>query len=104
MNDFGGKIKGDASVFLAQSATLADQIWVDFEDGKHQIPGGFYEFAKRYPLPDGSLYQGFVPTSADLIFKARIVMHKKTTSRKWFFKERLKRLASTKYDDGFAVR
>ena len=30
----------------------------------------YYELAKRYPLPSGELFQGFVPASADKIFES----------------------------------
>ncbi len=70
INDVGGEVKGSASVFLEQSATVADKVLVNFSDAQADIRGGFYEFAKRYPLPDGSLYQGFVEASADKIFES----------------------------------
>ncbi|ODP96719.1 MULTISPECIES: DUF1338 domain-containing protein [Salinivibrio] len=70
INESGGEVKGDASVFLEQSSTMADRVPVQFSDARHDIPGGFYEFAKRYPLPDGELYQGFVAASADKIFES----------------------------------
>jgi hypothetical protein len=70
INEFGGAVKGSPEVLLEQSSTMADKVHVDFADGQQLIPGGFYEFAKRYPLPDGSLYQGFVAASADKIFES----------------------------------
>lgn len=63
-------MKGSPDVRLEQSSTMADKVSVTFSDGNQQIPGGFYEFAKRYPLPDGTLYQGFVEASADKIFES----------------------------------
>ncbi|MGB1300776.1 MAG: DUF1338 domain-containing protein, partial [Pseudoalteromonas tetraodonis] len=30
----------------------------------------FYEFAIRYPKPDGEIYTGFVAASADKIFES----------------------------------
>lgn len=70
INSSGGEVKGSPQVLLEQSSTMADKVEVDFTDSKQLIPGGFYEFAKRYPLPDGSLYQGFVEASADKIFES----------------------------------
>lgn len=70
LNTSGGEIKGTPEVFLEQSSTMAEPIPVRFSDGELQIPGCYYEFAKRYPLPNGELYQGFVTTSADKIFES----------------------------------
>jgi len=70
LNTSGGVIKGGAEVHLAQASTLADETTVAFADGEKTIPGCFYEFAERFPLPDGSLYQGFVEASADKIFES----------------------------------
>ncbi len=49
---------------------MASEIPVKFDDGLHNIPGCYYEFAKRYPLANGKLYQGFVAKSADKIFES----------------------------------
>ncbi|OOE74109.1 DUF1338 domain-containing protein [Salinivibrio sp. ML290] len=70
INESGGEVKGDASVYLEQSSTMADRVPVAFSDCTQTIPGGFYEFAKRYVLPNGDLYQGFVAASADKIFES----------------------------------
>ncbi|MFV0576284.1 MAG: DUF1338 domain-containing protein [Vibrio sp.] len=70
MNHFGGDVKGSPEVGLEQSSTMADKVIVEFSDGELEIPGGFYEFAKRYPLENGELYQGFVTESADKIFES----------------------------------
>jgi len=45
-------------------------VHVTFSDTEHTIPGCFYEFAKRYPQSNGSLYQGFIAASADKIFES----------------------------------
>ncbi|AMO55228.1 succinyldiaminopimelate aminotransferase [Endozoicomonas montiporae] len=68
LNDTGGLVKGSPDVLLEQSSTMAKKVTVDFTDGVREIPGCFYEFAKRYPAGDGNLYQGFVAASADKIF------------------------------------
>lgn len=70
LNDAGGEIKGSPDQLLEQSSTIADQVPVEFDDGVKVIPGCYYEFARRYPLNDGSLYQGFIAASADKIFES----------------------------------
>lgn len=70
LNDSGGKIKGGPDVYLEQSSTRADRVPVAFSDGTFEIPSCYYEFARRYRLPDGSLFQGFVTASADRIFES----------------------------------
>lgn len=70
LNNSGGEVKGSKEVCLEQSSTLADNIEVEFSDKKLVIPSCYFEFAKRYPLEDGNLYQGFVAKSADKIFES----------------------------------
>lgn len=71
LNSSGGEIKGTTADYLEQSSTMASEIPVKFDDGStHNIPGCYYEFAKRYPLDNGKLYQGFVAKSADKIFES----------------------------------
>lgn len=70
LNESGGEIKGSKEVCLEQSSTLANNIEVQFEDNKLTIPACYYEFAKRYPMANGELYQGFVAASADKIFES----------------------------------
>lgn len=70
LNSAGSEIKGSPTEYLEQSSTLAGKVDVEFEDAKHSIPACYYEFARRYPLPDGKLYTGFVATSADKIFES----------------------------------
>ncbi len=70
LNSTGGEIKGDQTVKLEQSSTLADKALVKFTDKTLEIPSCFYEFAKRYPQADGELYTGFVAASADKIFES----------------------------------
>jgi len=70
LNCSGGKVKGSPETLLEQSSTMADHAEVNFTDGSHSIPSCFYEFALRYPLPDGNLFTGFVPASADKIFES----------------------------------
>ena len=70
LNAAGGEIKGSPEVYLEQSSTLADKVDVKFSDGVYSIPCCYYEFARRYPMKDGKLYQGFVEKSADKIFES----------------------------------
>ena len=70
LNTSGGLVKGSPDVFLEQSSTMAKEVEVRFKDGEMHLPGCFYEFAMRYPMPDGQLYQGFVAASADKIFES----------------------------------
>lgn len=70
LNSSGGEIKGSPDLLLEQSSTMANEIEVQFSEGKFKIPGCYYEFAKRYPMQDGKLFQGFVANSADKIFES----------------------------------
>jgi hypothetical protein len=71
INESGGRIKGSPEVLLEQASTLADLLPVEFAEGEqHIIPTCYYEFARRYPVTSGKLYQGFVPASADRIFES----------------------------------
>lgn len=70
LNAGGGEIKGSPAIFLEQSSTLADEAEVDFTGGPRKVPACYYEFARRYPMPDGKLFQGFNDKSADKIFES----------------------------------
>jgi hypothetical protein len=70
MNESGGLIKGTPADLLEQSSTLADEIEVQLADGPRVLPSCYYEFARRYPLPDGRLFQGFIPGSATRLFES----------------------------------
>lgn len=70
LNSSGGKIKGTPDELLEQSSTMAELVRVGFSDGFHEVPGCYYEFARRYTDAQGHLYQGFVATSADKIFES----------------------------------
>ena len=70
LNSSGGEIKGSRKEFLEQSSTLAHPIEIQFADCRKTIPGCYYEFAKRYPLPGGKMFHGFVTKSADKIFES----------------------------------
>ena len=70
LNQSGGEIKGTPEEMLEQSSTMAKEVAIQFEDGTYKIPACYYEFAKRYPMADGKLYQGFIAKSADKIFES----------------------------------
>ncbi len=70
LNSSGGLIKGTPADHLEQSSTMAKEIDVQFEDGTHKVPACYYEFARRYSLPNGKEFSGFVSKSADKIFES----------------------------------
>lgn len=70
VNASGGEVKGSSEELLEQSSTMADRVPVQFADREATIPSCYYEFARRYPTPDGTLYGGFVAASADRIFES----------------------------------
>ena len=70
LNASGGKIKGTPAQLLEQSSTLADMHSVTFDESILKIPSCYYEFALRYPMSNGELYQGFIAASADKIFES----------------------------------
>lgn len=70
LNDRGGLIKGSPALYLEQSSTLADLVPVEFSDRVAQIRSCYYEFARRYRMPSGELFQGFIADSADKIFES----------------------------------
>ena len=70
LNQAGGEIKGTPEEMLEQSSTMAKDVAIEFTEGTHKVPACYYEFAKRYAMPDGKLYQGFIAKSADKIFES----------------------------------
>lgn len=70
LNDSGGEIKGTPAELLEQSSIRSEMIQIAFTDGLQEIPGCYYEFARRYPDADGKLYSGFIAKSADKIFES----------------------------------
>lgn len=70
INSIGGLVKGSIKEHLVQSSTIAKIKYIDFEEGSFPVPSSYYGFAKRYMLPNGKLYTGFVATSADKIFES----------------------------------
>ncbi len=70
LNDAGGEIQGTPEELLEQSSIRAGMVKFDFTEGQNEIPGCYYEFARRYPDSDGKLYSGFIAKSADKIFES----------------------------------
>lgn len=70
MNSSGGLVKGTPDDYLEQSSTMAYEKDIQFADGIFKVPSCYYEFAKRYKMQNGKLYQGFVAKSADKIFES----------------------------------
>ncbi len=70
LNDGGGEVQGTPEELLEQSSIKAGMVNFMFQEGMHEIPGCYYEFAMRYPDTDGQLYSGFIAKSADKIFES----------------------------------
>ena len=70
LNTSGGEIKGTPEELLEQSSTMAEHRPLKFSDVEFSIPACYYEFAKRYSMANGQLYQGFIAKSADKIFES----------------------------------
>lgn len=77
LNDSGGEIKGTPAELLEQSSIRAGLVRIDFTEGAEEIPGCYYEFARRYPDRDGKLFSGFIAKSADKIFESTNFYKKK---------------------------
>ena len=63
-------IQGTPQELLEQSSIRAGINRVMFQEGEFDIPGCYYEFARRYPDNGGALYSGFIAKSADKIFES----------------------------------
>jgi hypothetical protein len=70
LNSAGGKIKGSPRVFLEQSSTMANKQFVQFTEGKKEIPSCYYEFAFRHKLANGDEFPDFIADNADKIFES----------------------------------
>jgi hypothetical protein len=65
LNGGDANIQGGPAVRLEQSSTVAPPVPVAFADGVREVPGAYYEFARRY-----GGFDGFVAGSADKIFES----------------------------------
>jgi hypothetical protein len=70
MNDSGGEIKGTPDQLLEQSSIKSGIVSTEFTEGTYDVPGCYYEFARRYNDKDGNLFSGFIAKSADKIFES----------------------------------
>lgn len=70
LNTAGGVIKGSAHVYFEQSSTMAEVRPMAFAGEVREVSSCYYEFARRYIQPDGSLFQGFITSSADKLFES----------------------------------
>ncbi|MBQ27604.1 MAG: succinyldiaminopimelate aminotransferase [Nitrospiraceae bacterium] len=70
LNHTGGEIQGSPEVFLEQSSMKATETLVQFSDRMYPITGTYYEFAKRYSMPNGTLFNGFITESAENLFRS----------------------------------
>ncbi|HRZ41165.1 MAG TPA: DUF1338 domain-containing protein [Bacteroidales bacterium] len=70
INSAGGEIKGKPEELLEQSSIMAGRIGVHFLEGVEEVPGCYYEFARRYHDQNGDLFTGFIAKSADKIFQS----------------------------------
>lgn len=70
LNQSGGIIKGSPHEYLEQTSTMASKVEIEFTDKIMSVPTCYYEFALRYKLSNGELFQGFVTQSADKIFES----------------------------------
>ena len=66
----GGEIQGTSADHLVQSSTLAGKIAIEFIEGTFDIPSSYYEFVKRYPMPNGKLFSAFNPNVAGNFFNS----------------------------------
>jgi hypothetical protein len=77
LNEAGGTIKGEIKDLLRQASTIAPCIPTKLSE-QHciSVPGCYYEFAQRYLDENGSLFKGFVPSSANKIFESTHIQAK----------------------------
>ncbi len=69
LNTATGEIQGTKKSLLEQSSLEAAIHLVDFSEGTYPIKGTYYEFAKRYHMPNGNLFNGFQRESAENLFQ-----------------------------------
>ncbi len=70
LNESGGEVKGSSEDFLEQSSIMADTQVVPFKEGEFEVSTCYYEFAQRYRMPSGEVFQGFIANSASKIFES----------------------------------
>lgn len=70
LDETGGAIKGSRAARLERSSTRVDSVAVEFADATVRIPSCHYEFARRYRLPSGELFHGFIAPGAGRAFES----------------------------------
>jgi hypothetical protein len=70
LNGSGGEVKGSSEDYLEQSSIMADTQVVQFKEGDFKVSTCYYEFAQRYKMPSGAIFQGFIANSASKIFES----------------------------------
>ena len=60
LDDPGATIRGARGERIERAATRPDPVAVEFADATVRIPSCHYELVRRYPLPSGELFTGFV--------------------------------------------
>jgi hypothetical protein len=70
LNCAGGEVKGTLEQYLLQSSTLASEVRVNLSGEECIVPGCYYEFAERFKMPNGELFNGFIEASADKILES----------------------------------
>jgi hypothetical protein len=64
LDDSGGTVEGSRGEWIERAATRPDPVAVEFADAVVRIPSCHYELVRRYPMPGGELFTGFVAASA----------------------------------------
>ncbi|HEX8113283.1 MAG TPA: DUF1338 domain-containing protein [Kofleriaceae bacterium] len=62
--DDPGTIRGSRGERIERAATRPDPVAVEFADTIARIPSCHYELVRRFPMPSGELFTGFVAASA----------------------------------------
>lgn len=70
LNAAGGKIKGSKEAGLEQSSTMANKQFIEFLEGKKEIPSCYYEFAFRHQTAAGTEFSDFIADNANKIFES----------------------------------
>lgn len=64
LDDAGATIRGSRGERIDRAATRPDPVAVEFADAVARVPSCHYELVRRYPMPSGELFAGFVAASA----------------------------------------
>lgn len=67
LDDPGGTIRGARGERIERAATRPDPVAVEFADTIARIPSCHYELVRRFPMPSGELFTGFVAANAGAV-------------------------------------